>query len=77
MYAICNAWKHAEDKIASKTMPSDASATIWITNRGIECSEACVSFREFEERLDWVRQVANDIAEFKLKLDDTSKAKAE
>jgi hypothetical protein len=49
LYAIYNASKHAENKIASGTMPVGAPVPVWITNRGIECSEALVSFAELEE----------------------------
>jgi hypothetical protein len=65
LYAIYNASKHAENKIASGTMPVGAPVPVWITNRGIECSEALVSFAELEEKLHSIREFADGITMLK------------
>jgi hypothetical protein len=65
LYAIYNASKHAENKIASGTIPVGAPAPTWITNRGIECSEALVSFAELEAKLRSISEFADGIAMLK------------
>lgn len=38
--------KHMDGQIANRRLPTDATSGIWITNEGLECSAAQLTFRE-------------------------------
>jgi predicted RNA-binding Zn-ribbon protein involved in translation (DUF1610 family) len=62
---IFNTSKHMDGRIEKGTMPEEATGAIWITNYGVECQQAKLSFLEIEELLAWVRDSARTLSEFK------------
>ncbi len=62
---IFNTSKHMDERIEKGKMPPEATSAIWITNLGIECEQAKLSFGEIEELLAWVRDGARKLSEFK------------
>ena len=52
---LYNAMKHVEKRIANGQLPEDTISPVWLTNRGIECTDGRVTF---EETADILRDLA-------------------
>jgi len=46
-----NKSKHADGAIESGEVPGDSTMPIWLTNKGIECLEATLTYQEISEIL--------------------------
>jgi hypothetical protein len=55
---IYNTSKHMDERIDKGQMPAEATSAVWITNSGLECGDATLSFVELEELLAWLRSAA-------------------
>jgi hypothetical protein len=64
LYRLYIRSKHMDRMIESGQIPTDATAALWITNQGFECSKAALSFDEFMSLLKWVAEVADRISRF-------------
>jgi hypothetical protein len=56
---IYNTSKHMHERIEKGQMPEKATTAVWITNSGLECIDAALSFGELEELLVWTRETAH------------------
>jgi hypothetical protein len=56
--AVSRASKHMHERIEKGEMPEEATSAVWITNSGLECRDADLSFAELEDLLAWVRSGA-------------------
>jgi hypothetical protein len=59
--------KHMDKMIADNRLPTDATAAIWITNVGLECKSAKITFDELFEILRSIGQLADQISTFGVK----------
>lgn len=59
LYIHC---KHMDLKIKGGKMPTGATATIWITNQGLESDEAALSFDELLEVLSEMGRIAEQVS---------------
>jgi hypothetical protein len=56
--------KHMDKMIDGGQIPTEATAALWITNQGLECSSAALSFEELLSLLKWVAEMADRISRF-------------
>ena len=56
--------KHMDGIIESGQIPTDATAALWITNEGLACSKATLSFEELVSLLKWIAEMADRISKF-------------
>jgi hypothetical protein len=63
--------KHMDRMIESGQIPTEATAALWITNQGLECSRAALSFDEFLSILRWVADAADRISRFDFGVETT------
>jgi hypothetical protein len=56
--------KHMDKMIEGGQIPTEATAAIWITNQGLECSSASLSFEELLSLLKWIMEMADRISRF-------------
>jgi len=47
------------ERIEKGQMPEEATSAVWITNSGLECIDAALSFGELEELLVRTRETAH------------------
>lgn len=59
---IYNASKHMNERIEKGEMPEEATSAVWITNSGLECKDAALSFGELEDLLAWAREGAQGLS---------------
>jgi hypothetical protein len=64
LYRLYIQSKHMDRMIESGQIPEQATAALWITNEGIECSGASLSFEELLSLLQWIAEMADRIARF-------------
>jgi predicted RNA-binding Zn-ribbon protein involved in translation (DUF1610 family) len=64
--------KHMDRMIVSGQIPTEATAALWITNQGLECSKAELSFEELQSILNWLAAVADRISRFDFSSGDQS-----
>jgi hypothetical protein len=56
--------KHMDKMIEGGQIPTEATAALWITNQGLECSSASLSFKELLSLLKWIMETADRISRF-------------
>lgn len=59
---IYNASKHMDQRISDGKLPEKGTCAIWITNNGIECNNAAITFVELKDILIWLSDLANKIS---------------
>lgn len=64
LYQLYIKSKHMDRMIEAGHIPTEATATIWITNEGMECSGATLSFEELSSLFKWITETADRIARF-------------
>jgi hypothetical protein len=66
LYRLYIRSKHMDRMIDSGQIPTEATAALWITNQGLECSKAALSFEELLSLLKWVAGAADRISRLDL-----------
>jgi hypothetical protein len=64
LYRLYIRSKHMDKMIETGQIPTEATAALWITNQGLECSNAALSFEELLSLLKWVAEMADRISRF-------------
>jgi len=59
---IYNASKHMDERIEKGKLPEKGTCAIWITNNGIECTDAAITFVELKDILIELSKLANKIS---------------
>ena len=59
---IYNASKHMDQRIRNGELPEKGTCAIWITNNGIECNNAAITFVELKDILIGLSKLANKIS---------------
>ena len=59
---IYNASKHMDQRISDGKLPEKGTCAIWITNNGIECNNAAITFVELKDILIGLSNLANKIS---------------
>jgi len=59
---IYNASKHMDQRIRDGELPEKGTCAIWITNTGIECNNAAITFVELKDILIELSKLANKIS---------------
>lgn len=59
---LYNVSRHMNNRIDALEFPYDATSSIWITNQGLECPKARLSFVEFSGVLKLMGQAANNVS---------------
>jgi hypothetical protein len=54
--------KHMDRMIDGGQIPTQATAALWITNQGLECKGAALSFEELLSLMNWIGEIAERIA---------------
>jgi hypothetical protein len=60
---VYNASKHMEGQIAKGQVPTNAIGALWITNDGVGCRDAQITFKEMRELIVAGHEVARQIEE--------------
>ncbi len=66
LYQLYIQSKHMDRMIEGGQIPTQATAALWITNEGIECSGSALSFEELIALFKWITEAADQIARFEL-----------
>jgi hypothetical protein len=66
LYRLYIQSKHMDGMIESGKIPVEATAALWITNQGLECSNAALSFDELVSLLNWIAEAADRIVTFNI-----------
>lgn len=59
LYKLYNYIKHCDDKLNSNKFPADGTLPIWLTNEGVCCCEAALTYQDFAEMLADIANGAN------------------
>ena len=64
--SIYNKTKHIDDLISKGQLPENWTIPIWLTNEGLECTEARLSFEEFADMLIELSNIAEKLSKLQL-----------
>lgn len=56
---LYNAAKHVETRITNGQLPEDSTSPVWMTNRGLECTDASLTYEETGEVLTFLAKWAD------------------